>query len=192
METHELLKVVAKVLASLGVRYFVTGSIATIFYGEPRFTNDIDIVADLRPAHVAGFCAAFEGDEFYLSPDSVRRAIRQRSQFNLIHPKSGLKVDLLIPTPSEFNESRFRRASQVQPARNLEVFFSAPEDVILKKMEYYQEGGSDKHLRDITGILRVAGDSIDNSYLDQWSQRLGVSNLLEALRDRLSSSVKEE
>lgn len=40
MELHELLKYVIDAFENLCVRYFVTGSIASMFYGEPRFTND--------------------------------------------------------------------------------------------------------------------------------------------------------
>jgi len=42
MEQSELLRFVVSVLERLDIPYFVTGSTVTIFYGEPRFTNDID------------------------------------------------------------------------------------------------------------------------------------------------------
>lgn len=53
MEQDELLRFTVGVLERLGLRYFVTGSIATVFFGEPRFTNDIDMVVDLPPARVS-------------------------------------------------------------------------------------------------------------------------------------------
>lgn len=48
MEPSDLLRHLVNVFESLGIRYFVTGSVASIFYGEPRFTNDIDVVADIE------------------------------------------------------------------------------------------------------------------------------------------------
>jgi len=47
MEQSELLRYLTEVLERIGLRYFVTGSTATIFFGEPRFTNDIDVMHDL-------------------------------------------------------------------------------------------------------------------------------------------------
>ena len=59
MEPSELLRFVVSALERLGIRYFVTGSTVTIFYGEPRFTNDIDIVVDLSASTVEEFCRQF-------------------------------------------------------------------------------------------------------------------------------------
>ena len=53
MEQSELLQFLVTALERLGLRYFVTGSTVTIFYGEPRFTNDIDVVVDLPESAVA-------------------------------------------------------------------------------------------------------------------------------------------
>ena len=53
MEPYDLLKYMVNAFESLGIRYFITGSIASIFYGEPRFTNDIDVVADIGEEHIS-------------------------------------------------------------------------------------------------------------------------------------------
>jgi len=47
MEQHELLLYLVECLEKLRIPYLITGSIASMAYGEPRFTNDIDIVADI-------------------------------------------------------------------------------------------------------------------------------------------------
>lgn len=60
MEQSELLRHVTRALEHLGLRYFITGSVATIFFGEPRFTNDIDIVVDLPPHRIPELCRAFK------------------------------------------------------------------------------------------------------------------------------------
>src|SRR4051812_49875741 len=101
MEPSELLQRIVAILERLGLRYFVTGSMATIFFGEPRFTNDIDIVVDLPVNRIAEFCAAFPAPEFYLSEETVHRAVSRRGQFNIIHPASGLKVDVMVPRSEE-------------------------------------------------------------------------------------------
>lgn len=120
MEPFELLRYTVQVLERLGLRYFVTGSVATIFYGEPRFTNDIDIVLDLPAGKIAELCAAFPEGEFYVSEEAARKAVARRGQFNILHPSSGLKLDLMIPAETPFNQSRFARAQRhpITPRRS--------------------------------------------------------------------------
>ncbi|HEV2854162.1 MAG TPA: hypothetical protein VHC97_15315 [Thermoanaerobaculia bacterium] len=184
MEQSELLRRVTGVLERLGLRYFVTGSMATIFFGEPRFTNDIDIVVDLPASRIADLCAAFPSPEFYLSEETVRRAVARRGQFNIIQPASGLKVDVMVPADTPFNRGRFLRAQRVRPLPDLDAVFSSAEDVILKKMEAYLEGGSEKHLRDITGILKISGKDLDRSYIAEWAERMGTSEVWEEILKR--------
>jgi hypothetical protein len=185
MDQSDLLRYVTGVLEKLSLRYFVTGSVVAIFFGEPRFTNDIDVVVDLKPERIQEFCAEFPQADFYLSEEAVRRAVRQHSQFNIIHPASGLKVDVMIPSASPFNSVRFSRAARIKPAPDYDAVFSSPEDVILKKMEYYREGGSDKHLRDIAGILKISADLIDRPYIADWAARLELSEIWDSVLRRV-------
>lgn len=182
MEPSDLLRYAAGVLENMRLRYFVTGSTATILYGEVRFTNDIDIVVDLPEAQVADFCRQFPSGQFYISTEAALDAVRTRGQFNIIHPESGLKIDVIIPAENAFNASRFARARWVEAGNDLEACFCSPEDAIIKKLEYYQLGGSDKHLRDIAGILKVSRGQIDMEYINEWAAALGVAEIWEAAR----------
>ena len=173
MEQDELLRQVVETLGSLDLPYLITGSIATILYGEPRFTNDIDVVE------------AFPGDEFYLDPERIRQAVAAKSQFNIIHPASGLKIDVMIPAMDAFDRSRFSRAARVHPADDYEATFASPEDVIVKKMQFYSEGGSDKHLRDIAGVLRISSAEIDRDYVTEWADRLGLREIWDRVLEEL-------
>lgn len=184
MGTSELLRRAVEILDRLQLRYFVTGSMASIFYGEPRFTNDIDIVVDLPLAKVDAFCQAFPADEYYVSADSARQAVLKKRQFNIIHPASGLKVDVMLPSNPIFDASRFQRSRNLSPAPGLSVRFASPEDVILKKLEFFRDGGSDKHLRDIRGMLRISRTEIDREYLQSWSQRLDVAEIWDRIEER--------
>lgn len=184
MEQSELLQFVVAALERIGLRYFVTGSMATIFFGEPRFTNDIDIVVDLSTEKIAHLCAAFPAPDFYLSEETVRRAISRRGQFNILHPSSGLKVDIMVPADSPFNRSRFARAARVRPAPDFDATFSSAEDVILKKMESYREGGSEKHLRDIAGVLKISGEQLDRDYIARWAERLETEDIWQEILRR--------
>jgi hypothetical protein len=174
LEPSELLKRVVIVLENKQLRYFVTDSIASMYYGEPRMTLDVDVVVDLPLTRVKEFCSAFAKDEYYVSEDAARDAVRRFSQFNILHGESGLKVDVIIPDAGEFNASRLRRARRVHPFPGLEASFSSAEDVILKKLDYYREGQSEKHVRDIASMLKVSGDKLDFGYIEQWVQRLDL------------------
>lgn len=184
MEPSELLRTVTEILARLNIPYLVTGSMATIYYGEPRFTVDIDIVVDLPADRVSELCASFSPEEFYISEEAARRAVRNRSQFNVLHPGSGLKIDLMVSDRSAFDRSRFDRSRRLRPAEEYEATFASPEDVILKKLEYYREGKSEKHLRDIAGVLKISGDEIDRAYIESWADRLGVREIWDRMSTR--------
>jgi hypothetical protein len=185
MAPSELLLHVARALHELGLRYLVTGSMATVFFGEPRFTNDIDVVVDLPPGRIPGLCSKFPSPAFYVDEFAVREAVRNRGQFNIIHAESGLKIDIMIADDSPFNQSRFARCVKGRVSPSASVHFASPEDVIIKKLEYHRQGGSDKHLRDIAGILRVMPTEIDYAYIDNWTTRLGLADHWAAVTRQL-------
>ena len=185
MTQDELLRHVVGVLESLKLRYFVTGSIASIYYGEPRLTNDIDVVVDLSAESFSELRAAFPPEEFYLSEEAALRAIRTRGIFNILHPSSGLKVDCIVPEETLFNHLRFQRVRRVQAGDGLESSFSSAEDVILMKMEFFRQGSSDKHLRDITGILKLSGSRLDVNYIENWADQMGLETIWRTLRSRV-------
>lgn len=184
MGPYELLQRIVETLNRLGIPYFVTGSVAAMAYGEPRLTNDIDIVAGIEDRHVAGLLAAFPSEEFHISEEIIREAIRRRSQFNIIHPSSGLKVDIFVPKDTPFDKSRFGRLRRIKPAETYTANFAAPEDIVIMKMRYYRDGGSEKHLRDITGILKVSRDDVDVTYIADWSRRLELTDVWDMILDR--------
>lgn len=114
---------------------------ASMDYGEPRLTIDIDIVADLKIEHVARECAAFATPECYVSEAAVRDAIFRRFQFNIIHPASGLKVDVFIPKDTEFVRIEAQGIQRIRIEGEYDAWFGSPEDVLLNKLIYFQLGG---------------------------------------------------
>lgn len=177
MDLAELLNRVTRTFDRLGIPYLVTGSMATIAYGEPRLTNDIDLVVRLYPHHVSTLCEAFPEENFYVSRDAARECAEHGGQFNILHPASGLKVDVMVADDSDFNTSRFERGRALTVAPDVTATFASPEDVILKKLEYFKEGGSEKHLRDIAGVLKIMEPEINRSYIERWARRLGLADL---------------
>lgn len=190
MEQLDLLRHAIETLERLEVSYALVGSWGSGIYGEPRFTRDIDIVVALTMADVPGFCAAFPNGEYYLSEVAVRDAVRDRFQFNVIHPASGNKIDFILTRDDPWHAgqvSRRRRVTFGTGERPLEGFVAAPEDVILGKLWYYSEGGGDRHLRDIAGILRVTGDGVDRAEVERWARRLGYLEIWEAVVEKVDA-----
>jgi len=185
MGLYELLQQVITAFEELNIDYIVTGAVASMAYGEPRLTNDIDIVADIKIEQVIFLERYFPHEEFYFDVEMVREAIIHQSQFNIIHPGSGIKVDVILYQDTDFDRSRFSRSKRIQLAEGYQANFAAPEDVIIKKMEYYKEGGSDKHLRDITGILKISGSDVDREYIITWAKKLGLMKIWEAVEARV-------
>ncbi|HAB52486.1 MAG: hypothetical protein A2W77_00700 [Nitrospinae bacterium RIFCSPLOWO2_12_39_16] len=186
MDPYKLLEKIVKVFEGLEIPYLVTGSVAAMAYGEPRLTNDIDIVAAVEKRHIRDLLIAFPSDEFYISEEMIRQAIAFQRQFNIIHPASGLKIDVIIKKDTPFDESRFKRGRRIHPAESYHANFSSPEDVIIKKMEFYKEGESEKHLRDITGILKISGDIVDRGYITEWARLLNLTEIWDAVQKRIN------
>jgi hypothetical protein len=172
----------------LGVSYYIGGSVASSAYGLPRTTIDADLVADLRIEHVSPLVQQLQ-NAYYIDADMIRDAIKHRSEFNIIHFETMLKVDVFIQKTRAFDRETRRRVRQekLDETSSDHVFLLAsPEDVILNKLEWYKMGGevSDRQWNDILGVLKVQGTSLDLAYLRQWAAALDVSSLLDrALED---------
>jgi len=174
MGPRELLIEFARWLEWANADYFVTDSMASMAYGEYRSTLDVDVVVDLKYVHVRDLLDRFHQPEYYLSDIAIREAMENCSQFIIIQVPTGLKIDVMIPDNTPYNTSRFARAREIKITPDESVRVSAPEDVILKKLEYYKEGGSDKHPRDIASMIKVSGETFDREYLERWAAALGV------------------
>lgn len=184
MEPSDLMRFAVTGIERLGLQYLITGSMASIFYGEPRFTNDIDIVIDLPPNLIKQFCRLFPDPEYYVNEEAVREAVAQHTQFNVIHPSSGLKIDFMIPEPNPYNRNRFVRSQRVEAGEDYKASFASPEDVIIKKMEFYREAGSEKHLRDILGIMSISGERLEFDYISEWAGRLNLQAVWNEVQKR--------
>jgi hypothetical protein len=176
MPESELFLLFVRRLNGAGVRYVIGGSVASIFYGEPRLTNDVDIVVFLNTSDLQRLPELFPAIDFYLPPLEVMitEVMRERrGHFNILHKASSFKADIYPTGRDEFNAWAFsnKRSIQFQGAT---LVLAPPEYVIVRKLEYFREGGSEKHLRDIRGILNVSGATINRDDLNFWIQRQNV------------------
>ena len=143
---------VIQVLEKIDIPYMVVGGFAAVFYGEPRFTIDVDIVADIQPRHLKPFVDAFPVYEYYASEEGIRDSLLRRYPFNVVHSATGAKIDL-VPLPRDvFTRLAFQRRQRMayDEAGHTADFITA-EDIVIAKLMAYRDTGSDKHLRDARG-----------------------------------------
>lgn len=182
MSQQELVRKVIATLESLGIAYMVTGSVVSSIQGEPRTTHDIDIVVLLEPSDADPISAAFPAADYYCDPMSIRRAIAERSMFNVIDMRDGNKIDFWLLKDTEFDRSRFARR-RPESLLGCRMTTSSPEDTILAKLDWAKRsGGSEKQFVDALRIYEVQYRLLDMSYLTAWVARLGVDSLWEQLK----------
>lgn len=179
MDQVEFFHYTIRQLERLALPYMMVGSYGCSVHGESRHTHDIDIVIDVFPFHVPMLAEAFPDPEFYLSREAVLDAIRNRHQFNVLHPASGNKIDFMLTRNDEWGRSQLSRRIPIKLIEGLQANVASPEDMIIGKLWYYSEGGSDKHIRDILGILKRSGDRVKKDEITRWALKLGYSTAWE-------------
>jgi hypothetical protein len=188
VEQADLLRHVIDALEKLNINYILVGSLASTLYGNPRMTQDIDIVIDLKEEQVPVFCSTFPSSDFYLSESAVRDAVRTHFQFNVLHPASGNKIDFMLAQDDAWGHQQLANRQLISLLPDCKGYAARPEDVILGKLRYYHEGRSEKHLRDIAGIIKLQGTQLDHEYVVEWAERLGVKQWWEMILERIDSN----
>jgi hypothetical protein len=172
---------VAAAIEAAGGAYFVGGSLASSLQGEPRATNDIDIVLDLPLGRISALARAL-GPSFEVDQDMVRDALLHGRSCNVFYLPSVMKIDLFAVGPAAYDETEFARRRPVRVRASGETLvLKSPEDTVLRKLLWYRAGGevSDRQWRDVVEVLRVNRGELDAAYLSDWAARLGTTDLLE-------------
>lgn len=187
LDPFDVIAEVVSVLDKLGIDYFVGGSIASALHGEPRYTQDADLVVRLRAGHIGALVSTLQ-EHFYVSETALLEAVQRRTSSNLVHFQSAFKVDLMISKERAFEKSRFERRVRL-PAGAHQFWVASAEDMVLVKLEWFRVGGevSEKQWRDVLALLLTSAP--DQAYLDEWAQQLMVGDLLE--KARLQSGLNQ-
>ncbi|HUQ83453.1 MAG TPA: hypothetical protein VM076_20025 [Gemmatimonadaceae bacterium] len=175
-------------LDALGVAWVIGGSIASSVHGEPRSTQDVDMVVALLARHVTPFANAM-GRDYYVDADVMRLAVASGASFNAVHFVSAIKVDFFVAGDDPFEAERLQRRQRVDVPNGV-LYVDTAEHTLLRKLEWYRRGGevSERQWRDVQAIVRIQGDQLDPERLRLWATRLGVTDLLERVT-RASASA---
>jgi hypothetical protein len=181
--TPDLIPLFVAPLNTIGLTYMVTGSVAATIYGEPRLTNDIDLVIVFSSEDVVRLARAFDPAEFYVPPAEIMEIEAKRlahGHFNLIHTATSLKADVYPAGNDPLHRWALARRQEIQVGAD-KVWVAPPEYVIIRKLEYLRDGGSDKHARDIRAMLRELGGGIDQSAVLTEVEQRGLTALWRAV-----------
>ena len=185
MTEQELLVDCLRRLNGARITYYLTGSMASNYWGIPRTTHDLDFVIQLPPSAIPTIVAALSPD-YFIDEASVRAAYQAPHQFNAIDTRSALKVDFWLPGPEPFDSEMLRRRVHStlfgEPA-----WIATAEDCILHKLVWNRITPSERQLGDAAGVVAVQGEKLDAPYLRKWAETLKV---LAELNQLLSGEIK--
>jgi hypothetical protein len=164
-----LLRVV-EACGRVGRRFVIGGSVASMLHGEPRATADVDLVFEAQPADAESVVAAFPEAEWYVPPlEVVRRELRrgERGSFNVLHHATGMKGDLYPAGDDALSRYALDHPVMVQ-AFGVELPIAPAAYVAARKLRWWDIGRSEKHLRDIRGMLAVSADLLGDDLVRPW------------------------
>lgn len=169
-------------LERAGIRYAIGGSWASTAFGEPRFTNDVDILGEFTEENVERFLNNLP-DTFYVDVEEALNAIRHGRSFNAIYMTTAFKFDFFPAAAFALGMEELERAIYLSGTglTNAPAPFVTPEDILLAKLFWFRSGGetSEVQWRDIQGIVRNCANTLDRSYMQSAAVRLGVRDLLD-------------
>lgn len=187
LDITAFLKLILDALKASKVEYLIGGAIAEWAWGEPRATQDLDIVINLPVKAIGRFSKELEKRNMLVPADIILDTMmedRADIPLNAIHMYSGLKADLyLMRDGDELRQSAFQRRLLVDYGPPIgEVYIHSPEDLILYKLMYLGLSGQPKHARDIAAILKAKKDQLDYGYIESWVVRLGLNSVWQEIR----------
>lgn len=171
-------------LNSVGIPYMITGATAAILYGAPRMTNDLDLVLQLNAETGRRLPELFPATYFYVPPLDVIEVERRRpnrGHFNIIHLATGYKADAYMAGSDPLHAWGLERRRQLQ-LKGGPAAVAPPEYVVLRKLEFYREGGSAKHLEDIRAILQSSATDLDATFLETEITQRGLRDIWDAAK----------
>jgi len=187
-EQREFLGRLVDLLGKAGMPYMLAGSLGSSFHGRPRATNDVDMVIAPTESQFRRFLEDM-GLDYYVSNEAAWAAFHQKSVFNIIDIRTQWKADLRVRHARPFSVQEFNRR-QKAVVLGVDVWVASPEDVILSKLEWAKDSGSQQQTQDVLGVLQVQCGHLDREYLRRWAEELGVADKLGELLEEVERQAQ--
>lgn len=189
---------VVRALDEIGAPYMIVGAFAGIPFGITRATYDIDILVDLRETDFQALSARFPLPRYYADPEMMKKSTLMGIMFNIIDSSEGIKADIVpLKREPEYQVAFERRIRErfSDGETEFEAWCARPEDIIIGKLQAWQEGQSTKHPADIKSILLfVLGEapqlSFDVGLVSSSAAQIG-SDALNLWNDLVTQVQKE-
>lgn len=171
---NTLAKVVG-IFESLEIRFHLTGGITTVAYGEPRMTQDIDLVIDnaVARARVDDLVNTLLHTDFMFDETSLRAAIDDRQMFQLLDRVEILKLDIY---PREMIPGELQRSVITELFEGMYLPIASRADAAASKLVWISKG-SHKSRRDLRQIVRSATER-ERQLIAQLAEQLALHPLL--------------
>lgn len=181
-EPVQITRSIAVVFEKLEIPYYVVGSLASSFHGIPRATADVDLMADIKEQHIQSLFHSLHND-FYIDEERIKKAVLDRSSFNVIHLSTMFKIDVFLSKNDDRSRDEMSRREkyQVTEEKGQDLYLASAEDIILAKLQGYKSGGcvSERQRNDVLGVLKIVGKGLDLIYLQDRAKRRGLKTLFD-------------
>jgi hypothetical protein len=174
---------VIDVLEVIGAIYAIWGGLAVVAYGEPRFTQDMDILLRGDSLSVELFVRRLRESSYHVDERAVKSVTTHGGFFNVIHLHYAIKTDFYVPHEADPLAMIAERVYlPMDEMRN--AAYGTAESVIVAKLKAYLESSFTRHLEDIASIIRVQGVRLDFRRLEQRAAQIGAFGIWRGLWDR--------
>ncbi len=176
-EQKQFLRKLVELIETCGIPYAICGSIGSSLHGQPRATNDADIIISPTQEQLAKLIESLKTG-YYVSTEAAFEAMKLCSMFNVIDSELGWKADLIFLKGSPYHLAEFDRRVKAR-VMGIDLWIQSPEDVILSKLNWAKNTDSELQYRDVLGVIKLQWDKLDWDYLQYWAKELGVEKKLE-------------
>jgi hypothetical protein len=170
---------VIDVLEAVGAHYAIWGGMAVVAYGEPRFTQDMDILLSPTGLMVANFVRRLRESHYHVDEIAVNQAL-SGGFFNVIHLYYHIKTDFYVPVEPDL-QAMIAGRTHLPFDEMRRAAYITPTSLVIAKLRAYKDSHSTRHLDDIASIVRLQGSKLDQERLDIVAVRSGLLGVWRAL-----------
>lgn len=183
MSQFELLIKTITLLNSENIPYMLVGSFVSSIYGEPRTTQDIDLVVQLQKSNIPKLISMFPPPRYYIEEEMILFALEYKRMFNLLDTNEGDKIDFYIHKDEDYEKEKFsRKLEKILFGHTLVIL--SPEDTILSKLQWCVKSGmSEKQFKDALNVFRFQKENLDMYYIEDKSKFLNVFELFLKIQE---------